>query len=386
MHAASPVCPHRPACPGCPRFGTPGIAPAAARTLAELRVRAGLSDGSACGGEVPVVMGAPTGFRHRARLMVRSRSASPKIGLFAPGSHRIVDIPECPIHHPLINRVASAVKREMRSLGVSPYADRPHVGDLRSLQVVVERASGRAQVVLVGNAESPAALEELAARLGETLADALHSLWWNGNPERTNTILGPLWKRWSGPDAVCERIGGVDVCFPPGAFGQSNLGVADAMVRRVAEWVPDGARVAELYAGCGAIGLGLLGRSREILFNEIAPDSLRGLAMGLAARPEPERKRARIEGGPAAHCAPHLAEADVVIVDPPRRGLDPEVCAALAARPPGRFIYASCGLDSFARDCEALLASGRMRLSALEGFLFLPYTEHVESLGLFEPC
>jgi tRNA/tmRNA/rRNA uracil-C5-methylase (TrmA/RlmC/RlmD family) len=363
-----------------------GIAPAAARTLSELMARAGLSVGSGALGEVPVVTGALAGFRHRARLMVRGRAASPKIGIFSRGSHRIVDIPECPIHHPLINRVGAAVKGEMRSLGVAAYADRPHRGDLRSIQVVVERGSGRAQVVLVGNATSPAPLEALAARLGDILADDLHSLWWNGNPVRTNTILGPKWKHWSGPDAVRERIGAVDVYFPPGAFGQSNLEVADRLVRRVGEWVPDDARVVELYAGCGAIGLGLVGRSRSIVFNELHPDSLRGLEMGLAALPGAERQRARIDGGPAALCASRLMGADVVIADPPRKGLDPGLRAALCDRPPERFIYASCGLESFVRDCSELLASGRMRLVALEGFLFLPYTEHVETLGLFERC
>ena len=68
------------------------------------------------------------------------------------------------------------------------------------LQVVVERASQRAQVVLVGNAADPAPLAPLASALEDLLASELHSLWWNGNPARTNVILGPHWHRFSGPE------------------------------------------------------------------------------------------------------------------------------------------------------------------------------------------
>ena len=86
--------------------------------------------------------------------------------------------------------------------------------------------------------------------------------------------------------------------FPPGAFGQANLPLFE---RRGpgAGWVPDGARVLEFHAGCGAIGLGLLPRSR-IAFNEVAPAALEGLALGLAARPADERARTTVLPGPAA--------------------------------------------------------------------------------------
>jgi len=112
-----------------------------------------------------VVEGAPFGYRHRARLAVRGRAASPKIGIFQEGSHRVVDIPHCLVHHPLVNEVAAITKAALRRTGVSPYADRAHRGMLRYLQVVVERRSGTAQVVLVANDESPDALEPVAREI-----------------------------------------------------------------------------------------------------------------------------------------------------------------------------------------------------------------------------
>jgi tRNA/tmRNA/rRNA uracil-C5-methylase (TrmA/RlmC/RlmD family) len=350
-----------------------GIAPAPLAALTALCADAELP--------APVVVdGTAGGHRHRARLAVRGRATSPKIGIFQEDSHRIADIPRCVVHHPLINAVADAVKAAIRRTGTAPYADAPHRGALRYLQVVVERTSGRAQVVLVGNDVAPAPLEPLATELARLLGPSLHSLWWNGHPERTNAILGPHWHRWSGPDAVRETIGGADVFFPPGAFGQSNLPLADALVAQVHAWVPDGTTVAELHAGCGAIGLGLLPRIAALRCNEIASDSLAGLAMGLAA--SPFRERARVLAGPASEHLDAIDGADVVVVDPPRKGLDAALLARLVSQPPPRLVVVSCGLDAFLREAAALRTT--IALRALVPFALFPFTEHVETVALFE--
>ena len=374
--AAVATCPHRPPCPGCPRFGETGIPGAAHALLATLAEEAGLPAPA-------VVEGAPFGYRHRARLAVRGRATSPKIGIFQEGSHRIVDIPHCLVHHPLVNEVAAATKAALRRTGVSPYADRPHRGMLRYLQVVVERRTASAQVVLVGNDDGPDALEPVAREIERALGSRLHSLWWNGNPARTNTILGPSWHRWVGEEAVREELGGVQVFFPPGAFGQSNLTLFEGITAQVACWVPDGARVLEFHAGCGAVGLGLLSRVGGIVFNEVATPALDGLALGLAARPAAERARAVILPGPAADHAAAVRDADVVIVDPPRRGLDDALLASVADAPPARLIAISCDLDAFLRDARALLASRRMRLAAVIPYALFPHTAHVETLASF---
>jgi tRNA/tmRNA/rRNA uracil-C5-methylase (TrmA/RlmC/RlmD family) len=377
MPALEP-CPHRPPCPGCPRYGEPGPAPAALARLAALADAAGLPP-------PPIVAGARFGHRVRARLMVRGRASSPKLGIFQAGSHDLVDIPRCRVHHPLVNRVAAAARDAVRDTGTRPYAERRHAGALRALQIVVERESQSAQVVLVGNAAEPAPLAPLGAALAAALGPALHSLWWNGQPERSNAILGPHWHRWRGPLVVRERIGGADVFFPPGAFGQSHLELADAIVRRIHEQVPDGARVAELYAGCGPIGLGLLRRCARVALNEDAPDALRGLAMGIAARPPEEQARARVVPGAAGEVAAEfLAGADVAIADPPRKGLDAALRAALCATPPASLVYLSCDLGSFEADAAELLASRRWRLAALGAYDLFPNTEHVETLARFE--
>ena len=364
-------CSHRPPCPGCPRFGESGVGSATAERLARLAARYSLP-------QPHIVEGAAEGFRHRARLSVRGRARSPKIGLFQQGSHRIVDTPNCVVHHPAINRVAAGVKRAIRATGVAPYADRPHKGLVRGIQAVVERSSQRVQLVLIENVDDAAASHPLLTAIERELDGELHSLWWNGNPERSNTILGAHWQHISGAAMVEERIGGASVFFPPAAFGQANLPLADRMVAQIASWLEPGRRVAELYAGCGAIGLGQVARVNEFVFNERSSAGLSGLAKGVEALDPELGSRVRILEGAAGECAPRLGEVDVLIVDPPRRGLDRELLEVLGRAPAEELIYVSCSIESLERDLDELESCYVPR--DLTGYALFPYTDHVETI------
>jgi tRNA/tmRNA/rRNA uracil-C5-methylase (TrmA/RlmC/RlmD family) len=372
-----PSCPHRPPCPACPRFGEPGIAPAARAALEQLAGSHGLP-------ELAVVSGQTAGFRHRARLAIRGRLGSPKVGLFELDTHHVVHIPSCSVQHPLINRVVAVVRSALVDARVTCYSDAAHLGLARYLQVVVERSSQTAQVVIIGNSKTvepfAACLDLIRARLGSEL----HSLWFNANCGRSNTILGADFHHWCGPAAIVERFGGAAVHYPPGAFGQNNLEIAERIVEHVRTEVPEGARVAEFYAGVGAIGLSLLARVAEIRMNEVSPHSLRGLELALAQLDAADRARVAVIPGPAGAARLAAADTQVVIADPPRKGLDPELTEHLSEHPPERFVYVSCGLESLIRDIAALTARGKLRLAALTAFDLLPFTLHVETVARFE--
>ena len=371
------ICTHRPPCPGCPRFGEHGIAEAAQRSLNELAQKHGLP-------LVPVVSGQLTGFRQRARLAIRGRLGSPKLGLFELGTHHVVHVPNCLVQHPLINRVAAVVRKALADAKVPTYSDTAHLGLARYLQVVVERSSQTAQVVLVGNSEAPEPFAACLDLIRERLGTELHSLWWNSNTHRSNAILGPEFRHWYGPVSVVERFGGSAVHYPPGAFGQNNLNIAERIIEHVRAELPEGSRVAEFYAGVGAIGLSVLDRVSELRLNELSPHSLHGLELGLAELAPAERAKISIQVGPAGPAHGMAAGVDVVIADPPRKGLDPELTQALSEDPPARFVYVSCGLESFLSDCARLLLHGKLRLSALTAFNLIPFTEHVETVARFE--
>jgi len=370
-------CPHRPPCPGCPRFGEPGIAPAARGVLDELARAHGVPG-------VAVVSGQTAGFRLRARLAIRGRLGSPKVGLFELGTHRVVHIPHCSVQDPLINRVAAVVRRALVDARVTSYSDKAHLGLARYLQVVVERSSQTAQVVIVANSETPAPLAACLDLIRERLGPELHSLWFNANCERSNTILGAEFHNWCGPAGVIERFGGAAVHYPPGAFGQSNLDIAQSIVEHVRDQIPPGAPVAEFYAGVGAIGLSVLAQVSEIRLNEVSPQSLHGLELGLAELDAQNRAKISVIPGPAGAARGAASGAQVVIADPPRKGLDPELTEYLSENPPERFLYVSCGLGSFLEDAARLTSRGKLRLSALTAFNLMPFTEHVETLARFE--
>jgi 23S rRNA (uracil1939-C5)-methyltransferase len=350
---------------------------AARGTLEELALIHGLP-------EVPVVSGQTAGFRLRARLAIRGRLGSPKIGLFELGTHRVVHIPNCSVQHPLINRVAAIVRRALADAEVTCYSDKAHLGLARYLQVVVERRSQTAQVVLVANSEAVDPLAACLELIRERLGGELHSLWFNANLERSNTILGPDFRNWYGPASVIEHFGGAAVHYPPGAFGQNNLDLAERIIEHVRAEIPQGARVAEFYAGVGALGLSVLTQAGELLMNEAAPQSLHGLELGLAELSPADRAKISIVPGPAGAACLAAAGAQVVIADPPRKGLDPELTGYLSEQPPERFVYVSCGLESFLRDTKVLTSRGKMRLGTLTAFNLMPFTEHVETVARFE--
>lgn len=371
------VCSHRPPCPGCPRFGEPGISIEARSTLDTLARTHGLP-------EVSAINGAGANFRHRARLAIRGHLGSPKLGLFELGTHRVVHIPDCLVQHPVINRVAAVVRRALVEARVTSYSEKAHLGLVRHLQVVVERRSQSAQVVIVANNATPGPLAACFESIRERLGPELHSLWFNAKQSRDNTILGPHFHRWCGPESVVERFGGAEVHYPPGAFGQSNPEIAELIIAHLRSQIPQGARVAEFYAGVGAIGLSVLDKVAEIRMNERDPDSLHGLDLGLARLAAVDRAKISIVPGAAGSAWSAAIGAQVVIADPPRKGLDEPLIDSLVRDPPERFLYVSCEPGSFVQDTLRLTSRRRLRLAALDAFNLFPYTAHVETVARFE--
>ncbi len=292
----------------------------------------------------------------------------------------MTDIPHCRVHDPLINDVCAALKAAIRECRVTTYSDTAHAGVLRGCQVAVQRSTAQAQLTLICNTATAAPVDALAEALADRLSPHLHSLWWNGNTERTNRILGPSWHRFFGPPAIEEWMGGARVFFPPGAFGQNNLDLFSEIVALVAGWSQPGAPVADLYCGTGSLGLGLLHTASSVLFNEVAPDSLRGLRLGLQALPSDVASRASVVEGPAELALDGITTHHEVVVDPPRKGLEPQVLSGLLERRPRQITYVSCGLDSFTSQAAQLLAGG-YALRALHAFELFPFTEHVETVA-----
>lgn len=369
------VCEYQPACPGCPRYGDRALAPVAVGQLEEL-CRIWLTDrGPEC---IPCE---GLGSRYRARLSVRGKAGALGIGIFEKGSHRLVPIPRCGVHHPSIAALLPALTSVLCATAVSGYDEARHVGELRAVQLAVEPSTGRVQVVLLINLElSEARPSPELERACEALRQEplIQGLFLGSLPERGNSLFAKSHELVFGAAALVDECAGAKVFFPPGAFGQANPVLHRRVAERVGMFARDASRVVEYYAGVGTLGLGLAAAGKEIVFNEIGEGSIEGLKMGWDALGRPDALR--LVRGSAGQHANLYRTSDTVLVDPPRKGLDRELLSRLVSEPPERLIYLSCGIDALVQESRALAQSGQWALDHLSGWAYFPHTEHVETL------
>ncbi|KAE8680874.1 putative LRR receptor-like serine/threonine-protein kinase [Hibiscus syriacus] len=380
------------------------------------------------------------GWRCRAKLAVRGLPENPLIGLYEEGSHNVVDIPRC---------------KGIRELNIEPYDEDEGTGDLRYVQMAVttyntalpavERyRNGRVQVSLVWNSrnEKSSNSDKLSALANFLWRNAgsrsnlhlIHSVWANFQTSTNNIIFGNRWRHLLGERDFWEHVGGIDISLDPSSFGQANTRAFDNLLRKLHKYVPFGASVADLYAGAGVIGLSLAATKKSVKCIEINKESRTSFEKSVDRLPK------SIEGSISWHNADTsidplswLVGSDVIVVDPPRKGLDTSLIDALRTisshkvgpslkgsssnikeekRPwvlremerskeasvqvgretisgdpqslPETLIYISCGWESFKEDCKALLTSKSWRLEKAHGFNFFPGTQSIEVLAVFK--
>lgn len=394
------------------------------------------------------------GWRCRAKLAVRGSSTEPLIGLYQEGTHNVVDIPDCKAHHPSINTAVELLKKGMTEINIVPYDEDQGTGELRYVQMAVTTydtslptsqryKNGKVQVSLVWNARnenSPSSekLNSLAYFLwrnggSKGKISVIHSVWANFQTSTNNVIFGNRWRHLFGESDLWEHVGGIDVSLAPSSFGQANTRAFDTLLRKLQKYVPYGTSVVDLYAGAGVIGLSLaaMRKCRSVKCVEVNKESKISF----------EKTLERLPSTLSCNLSWHQADAsvdpiswlvgsDVVVVDPPRKGLEPSLVNALQAissmelknkstgspsikvkdekRPwilrareasvqwkettareesqslPQTLIYVSCGWHSFKEDCISLLSSKAWQLEKAHGFNFFPGTQSIEILAVFK--
>lgn len=304
--------------------------------------------------------------RLKAKLAVRS---GPEIGLFKKNTHDVISIPQCLVHHASINRAVALLKEEIIRHRLPLYCEKTLKGQLKYTQLFVERSTGRVQLALVLNAnEAPESFCQALLK-----QDIWHSIWLNFHPKATNRILGETWRHIHGEPFLWQTIHNTPIAFHPAAFSQTHLPLFEKMLQKIESWIQTSDRVLELYAGVGAIGLCIRKNAKSITLvenNRFAHLSFLQSKIDIPYL--------CIDAKEAS-----LKDIDLIIVDPPRKGLDPLLIQKLSELPTARLIYVSCGFDSFQRDCEALILQG-YKLKEASGYLLFPGTNHVEILALLE--
>ena len=346
-------------------------------------------------------------WRTHVKLAVQpmSRWGGIKIGLYKAGSHVVEPIPDCRVHHPRINEAVDELKNCATDLGIKGYSQateqgQSSQGELRYIQMSLSRVTGKIQLVLVWNCVDYKSAGQALPRLVKKLKnrdDLWHSITVNFQTAETNTIFNfnkGSWKLLWGLPTLKEKVGGATFFFQPQIFRQANLDAFESgIIPVVAKNVPEGSTVAELYAGVGILGLNVAHRSVEVTCsdsNEYVDATFDRSADSL---PEADRDKVFYENLSAEEAVEQgqCENADVLIVDPPRRGLDEgvvnlllgkhETATAVALK---RVIYISCGYDALERDTRTLLASGLWRLRSADGFVLFPGSDHIETVAVFD--
>jgi 23S rRNA (uracil-5-)-methyltransferase RumA len=303
------------------------------------------------------------------------------LGLYAPGSHRILDVSRCPLHDPLLQQAIPAIADALTAAAV-PL----HAAGRTGVRYVLVRASLAEARVLVTLVSSRMPLPEVG-RLAHRLRTALPlaGLLVNENTSAGNVILGSRTERIWGEDVLRERYGDVTLAAGPTAFVQANTRMATRIYAAIAAaaQLDGGQRVLDLYCGVGGIALTLASRAAAVLGIEEVPAAV-AAAQANAARAG--LSQARFVAGRVEHALADVEGAvDVVTLNPPRKGCAPGVVERLTRLAPPRLLYLSCSPESFARDAAQLLAGG-FALERAQPFDLLPQTDHVELLGSFRPA
>lgn len=328
--------------------------------------------------------GASRGWRTRAKLAVRKEKSQKEksIGLFIKGTHEVLAIPHCQVHHPLINQAVELFLELFKQSGLSAYDEATHQGDLRYLQCVVERRTNKVQLSLVINRKK--GLEEWVAFCQALYKKGLfHSIWINKNAEATNTIFGKEWEKVAGADVLWEEIAGHEFAFGPSHFGQANLEMYAELIYDMQKRILPNSSLAELYAGIGIIGMSLAQESRTVKLIEIQTHAKPFFELSVQKLPPNLQQKISYKTAPAERCLDLMEGVEVAIVDPPRKGLGAGFTDKLFSQPTlKQLVYVACDWHSLERDLSYMSKKfPEWRLTEAISYLFFPGTNQIETVA-----
>ena len=330
---------------------------------------------------VEEILGAknPEHYRNKSQYPV---GADGSIGFFQARTHKVVPIRRCLIQTEAADRTAQAVGEWMRRYKISAYDETTGKGLVRHVCVRVNR-KGESLCCVVVNGNKVPREPELAAYVTAAVSHTVGVLL-NSNTRRGNVILGDKYRTLFGRNYLMDTLCGLEFKLSMPSFYQVNRDQAEALYGKALEFagLTGNETVLDLYCGIGTITLCLAKAAKRVIGAEIVPPAIRD-AKENALRNHVEN--AEFFCGDAADIAAKLESdglrPDVVTVDPPRKGLAPEVIASVAAMGPEKVVYVSCDPATLGRDVKIFREFGyeAKRAAAVDMF---PGTAHVETVVL----
>ncbi len=330
---------------------------------------------------VPVIYGAKNTLRYRNK--VQFPVAQGAVGYYRGGTHQVVDIADCLLQPEADTACRAAVKGWMERFHVPAYDERTGKGLVRHLFLRTNSA-GEALCCVVANGKSLPHEKELVDVL-QAAAPSLAGVVLSVNTRKTNVILGQEFRTLWGRDWLEETLCGHVFRLSVPSFFQVNRAQTEVLYGRALEFAALTGRetVVELYCGIGTISLTLAERAGQVIGVEVVPQAVADAREN--ARRNGLEGRTRFVCGDAAELAASLeaegVRPDVVVVDPPRKGLAPAVVDTIARMAPRRVVYVSCDPATLARDVGRFTPLG-YGLAQAEAVDLFPRTAHVETAAL----
>ena len=329
------------------------------------------------------------GYRNRALIPLRREGNGPlKAGYYRAKTHRIVNMNQCPVLDPRLDELVRPMKDDLDATGWPADHDLLASGGLRHLGLRLGHHTGEILVTLISSRPKLPGLEELATRWLERWPQ-IKGVCLNLQPKRNNLVLGPETYVVAGSDSIKERFCGTVLQLSSTTFFQINTPQAERIVTILADWLQEHApqsQVIDAYCGIGTISLPLAQRGLSVIGLELHQASV-DQALISAMQNDLSKSCDFIAGDVVDLLEQKLQTADALVLDPPRKGLDPKVIDIILDQPPGLIAYLSCDVATMARDLKALIQpNGPYELDRLQPVDFFPQTTHLECLGLLRRC
>jgi len=332
---------------------------------------------------LPPVASPQLGFRNKAKMVVTGTVDEPRLGILRVGGEGAgagVDLRDCPLHTPGIQAALPVLAGFVTTAGLTPYDVPARRGELKYL-LVTESPDGELMVRFVLRSQEPVArirkhLPALLAALPQVVVASV-----NLQPEHKAVLEGDQEILLTDQETLRMRVNGIDLHLRTQSFFQTSTAMAAELYRLGRAWVGEvgPASVWDLYCGVGGFALHVAGAGCEVVGVEISREAI---ASAEQSRDEAGLGGVRFEAGDAtAYAMTSGAAPDLVVVNPPRRGIGPDLSGWLEASGVGHVLYSSCNAQTLARDLAAMPSLRPVRGRLLDMF---PNTTHYEVLVLLE--
>lgn len=333
----------------------------------------------------PLGMEEPWRYRNKVQLPIGLINGEVKIGFFAPRSHDIIDMESCLIQDEIGDKVVKLTREWIEKFNIRPYnvdGEYDEKGIVRHIMIRRGFTTNEVMVVLVTNGEKLPHKEEFVDLMVKNIP-GIKSVIQNINSKKTNVILGLESKTLWGEDTISDYIGDFRFNISPLSFFQVNPIQTEVLYGKALEYanLTGNEEVFDAYCGTGTITLFLSQRAKKVYGVEIIPQAIDNAWINAK-----ENKVENVEFfvGESEVVIPDLinkgVKADVVVVDPPRKGCDKKLLDAITNIDAKKIVYVSCDPSTLGRDLKVLEENGYKTLEVQPVDMF-PNTSHVENVA-----